>query len=137
MFETTFRNFREQMKVRRAFHEARRMACELLEPHGLTPPRYEVLRALEDTSAPADTPGQLARKIGVSPSSMSRLLQALEREGFVASAREPADRRQVRLSVTEEGRARFLRARERFESADMTAAGEQLRLAIEGTRSLV
>ena len=112
------------------------MACELLEPHGLTPPRYEVLRALEDATGPATSPGELARKIGVSASSMSRLLQALEREGFVASAREPDDRRQVRLSVTEEGRARFLRARERFESADMTAAGEQLRLAIEGARPL-
>jgi DNA-binding MarR family transcriptional regulator len=136
MFETTFRDFREQMKVRRAFHEARRMACELLEPHGLTPPRYEVLRALEDASAPADTPGKLARKIGVSASSMSRLLQALESEGFIASVRQAEDRRQVRLSVTEEGRARFVRARERFESADMTAAGNQLRLALESARPL-
>ena len=110
------------------------MACELLEPHGLTPPRYEVLRALEDASAPADTPGRLARKIGVSRSSMSRLLHALEREGFVESARQKDDRRHVRLSVTEEGRARFRRARQRFESADMAAAGEQLRLAIERAR---
>jgi DNA-binding MarR family transcriptional regulator len=131
MIESTYGNLREQLEVQRAFHEARRMACELLEPHGLTPPRYEVLRAMEDVDAPADTPGQLARKIGVSPSAMSRLLQALEREGFVVSAREPGDRRQVRLAITAEGRARFQRARERFESADMTAAGEALREAMQ------
>lgn len=50
---------------------------------------------------------ELARLAGVSRAAISSALNALQRDGLVSRARERADRRLVRIELTEQGRARL------------------------------
>ena len=52
------------------------------------------------------TEGELARLIHVNPSTMSRMLHALERKGWLQAARDPADRRRVTVTLSPWGRRR-------------------------------
>jgi DNA-binding MarR family transcriptional regulator len=62
---------------------------------------------------PAMTPGELAEHEKVQPPSMTRVIAVLEERQLVMRAPHPTDRRQVVLSVTEEGRALVIQARRR------------------------
>ncbi|HEX4060893.1 MAG TPA: MarR family transcriptional regulator [Streptosporangiaceae bacterium] len=59
------------------------------------------------------TPGELAEHEKVQPPSMTRVIAVLEERKLVMRAPHPTDRRQVVLSVTEEGRALVVQARRR------------------------
>jgi DNA-binding MarR family transcriptional regulator len=61
----------------------------------------------------AMTPGELADHEKVQPPSMTRVIAVLEERKLVMRAPHPTDRRQVVLTVTEEGRALVLQARRR------------------------
>jgi DNA-binding MarR family transcriptional regulator len=124
---------RKRIALRTAYYRARKVACALLEPHGLTPSRYQVLLALDEARAPVESKSALARKIGVSPSTMHHLVRALETGGFLTCSAVGSDRRQVRLTLTDEGRGRFKRAKKSFESAEMAAAGYLLQAAMGAT----
>src|ERR1700748_3386445 len=62
------------------------------------------------------TPGELAEHEKVQPPSMTRVIAALEERGLVMRVPHSTDRRQVVLSVTENGRAEVQRARRRREA---------------------
>jgi DNA-binding MarR family transcriptional regulator len=59
------------------------------------------------------TPGELAGYEKVQPPSMTRVIAVLEERGLVMRAPHTTDRRQVVLTVTEDGRTVVLRARRR------------------------
>src|ERR1700684_650572 len=59
----------------------------------------------------AMTPGELADHEKVQPPSMTRVIAVLEERNLVMRAPHPTDRRQVVLTVTEEGRALVVQAR--------------------------
>jgi DNA-binding MarR family transcriptional regulator len=59
------------------------------------------------------TPGELAGHEKVQPPSMTRVIATLVEAGLVARSAHPTDRRQVLLSVTEEGRDLVRQARRR------------------------
>lgn len=59
------------------------------------------------------TPGELADQEKVQPPSMTRVIAVLEERNLVVRAPHPTDRRQVVLTVTEEGRALVIQARRR------------------------
>ena len=61
----------------------------------------------------AMTPGELAEHEKVQPPSMTRVIAVLEERGLVVRSPHPTDRRQVILTVTEEGRAVVQRVRRR------------------------
>jgi DNA-binding MarR family transcriptional regulator len=61
----------------------------------------------------AMTPGELADHEKVQPPSMTRVIAVLEERHLVMRAPHPTDRRQVVLTVTEEGRALVVQARRR------------------------
>jgi DNA-binding MarR family transcriptional regulator len=61
----------------------------------------------------AMTPGELAEHEKVQPPSMTRVIAVLEERNLVMRASHPTDRRQVMLTVTEEGRALVVQARRR------------------------
>jgi DNA-binding MarR family transcriptional regulator len=82
----------------------------------------EGLSSLSDTqlaalsvleSHAAMTPGELADHEKVQPPSMTRVIAVLEERKLVMRAPHTTDRRQVVLTVTEEGRALVLQARRR------------------------
>jgi DNA-binding MarR family transcriptional regulator len=85
---------------------ARRMRAERLA-QGLQPElsdtQLAALAALEKHREM--TPRELADHEKVQPPSMTRVIAALEERGLITRAAHPTDRRQVRLTVTDEGRA--------------------------------
>jgi DNA-binding MarR family transcriptional regulator len=64
----------------------------------------------------AMTPGELAEYEKVQPPSMTRVIAVLEERGLVRRSAHPTDRRQVVLTVTDEGRALVDRVRRRKEA---------------------
>ncbi|TXS37840.1 MarR family winged helix-turn-helix transcriptional regulator [Streptomyces sp. OR43] len=89
----------------------------------LTPTQRSVLARLED-GGPATT-ADLARAEFVRPQSMRLTLGALEEQGLVARAPDPADGRKSVVSVTESGRSTLaeVRAAKRNWLAEAVAAG--------------
>ena len=80
-------------------------ALSVLERHtGMTPERHGM------------TPGELAEHEKVQPPSMTRVIAALEERGLVMRVPHSTDRRQVVLTVTEEGRTAVQRVRRRREA---------------------
>lgn len=59
------------------------------------------------------TPGSLAELEGVRPPSMTRTVNALAELGFVTKETDPADKRQVTVQLTEQGRNEINETRRR------------------------
>ena len=87
----------------RAERIARGLATELSDT------QLGALAALERHDAM--TPGELAEHEKVQPPSMTRVIAVLEERDLVLRSPHPTDRRQVVLTVTEEGRAVVQRVR--------------------------
>lgn len=77
----------------------------------LSDTQFAALSTLESHSAM--TPGELAEHEKVQPPSMTRVIAVLEERGLVAREPHLTDRRQVVLTVTEQGRDVVQRARRR------------------------
>ena len=75
----------------------------LLEPMGLTHPQYLVMLALWQY-APVSV-RRLSDLLQLDPGTLSPLLKRLEAAGLVTRTRDPGDERQLRISLTEKGRA--------------------------------
>jgi DNA-binding MarR family transcriptional regulator len=92
----------------------------------LSETQLAALSALEKHHAM--TPGELAEHEKVQPPSMTRVIAVLTERDLVAKSPHPTDRRQVILTVTEEGRAVVQRVRRRKDAwlaqrlAELTAA---------------
>lgn len=80
---------------------ARRLRAERSEA-SLTLTQLATLSTLDRHGALS--PGELAAHEKVQPPSMTRVVAALEQEGFVERRPHPTDRRQVVVSLTERGR---------------------------------
>ncbi|MDQ3202390.1 MAG: MarR family transcriptional regulator [Pseudomonadota bacterium] len=72
-----------------------------MEPHGITAAQFKVLIIMAQMGV--DTPAELCRHLSLDSGSMTRMLDRLEQKGFLARQRSEADRRQVRLVLTEQG----------------------------------
>lgn len=75
---------------------------ELIKPAGLTPPTAGVLRIL--AREPGLSQRALATRLRAAPSRVVVLVDALEAAGLVVRTRDPEDRRNHRLEVTDAGR---------------------------------
>ncbi len=69
---------------------------------GLTPSQGSALTSIEALGTP--TLGELAAREAVQPPSMTRIVGALEADGFVARTTDPGDRRVARVELTAAGR---------------------------------
>jgi DNA-binding MarR family transcriptional regulator len=81
----------------------------LLEPLGLTYPQYLAMLVLwdqDDLSVSA-----IGEQLGLDSGTLTPLLKRLEALGLVERQRNPADERQLRVSLTEGGRALKAKAR--------------------------
>jgi DNA-binding MarR family transcriptional regulator len=95
-----------------------RTACELdreLHQYGLGASDFEVLDVLA-TGDPQDggcdfRVQELADRVHLSQSALSRLVARLEKDGLVGRGICSEDRRGVRVAITESGRARYQQAR--------------------------
>lgn len=78
---------------------------ELLRPHGLTFARYEALVLLTFSRAGALPLGKMGHRLQVHPTSITSIIDRLERSGLVVRRRHPDDKRAVLAEITEAGRA--------------------------------
>jgi DNA-binding MarR family transcriptional regulator len=90
-----------------------RTICELdreLHQHGLGASDFEVLDVLAEEQAEGGGCSfrvqELASRVHLSQSALSRLIARLEKDGLVTRGMCPQDRRGVQVSLTEAGRAR-------------------------------
>ncbi|WP_172328618.1 MarR family winged helix-turn-helix transcriptional regulator [Mangrovicoccus sp. HB161399] len=81
----------------------------LLDALGLTYPQYIVLSALWAAEDPPRV-SDIGREVGLESSTLTPLLKRLEAAGLVARQRDARDERQVRIRLTEAGRALQARA---------------------------
>jgi DNA-binding MarR family transcriptional regulator len=74
----------------------------ILEKSGLTYTQYIALVALGD--ADDQTVGELGEQLFLESNTLTPILKKLEQSGYIRRQRDPADERQVRVSLTEAGR---------------------------------
>lgn len=89
-------------------HAVHAAYAPLLQPLGLTYPQYLVLSSLNQRDG--QTVGQLGGELRLESNTLTPLLKRMESAGWVRRSRDDKDERQVRLSLTEEGRALAARA---------------------------
>lgn len=85
-----------------AGHAFNRVYKPLLERLGLTYPQFLVLLALRHEDG--QTVGALGEKLFLESNTLTPLIKRLEAAGFVSRARDRADERVVRVSLTDKGR---------------------------------
>ena len=83
--------------------------------HGLTTTAMGVLAALSRSAGASHR--ELAARLGVTPATLTPVVDTLDAAGYLTRDRDPADRRVVRLSITESGRARIVAASAAVEAA--------------------
>ncbi|MEE1785575.1 MarR family transcriptional regulator [Streptomyces sp. SP17BM10] len=94
----------------RAIKRIRRLTSERLEPYGITPGQARALRTLAHAPG-CEVPDRamrlsdLADRLHIAPRSATTVVDALEEAGLVERSPDPADRRAVRILLTEAGRA--------------------------------
>jgi DNA-binding MarR family transcriptional regulator len=112
--------------------------AELVADHGLTINDYEVLLHLSWAPEQAMRRVDLASSVLLTPSGITRLLDGLERSGFVAREACATDRRVVYAKLTPAGKEKLRTARdthlagvhrlfvERFNASELASLGELL-----------
>jgi DNA-binding MarR family transcriptional regulator len=77
---------------------------DLLKPHGLSFARYEALVLLTFSRRGSLPLGKMGERLQVHPTSVTSIVDRLERSGFVERRPHPADRRAILAQITEAGR---------------------------------
>ena len=86
-----------------AFMAVSRTYKPWLDQLGLTYPQYLVLSFLWESDDQTIT--AIAARLDLEPSTITPLVKRLEQAGTVVRQRNPSDERQVKVSLTEKGRA--------------------------------
>lgn len=100
--------------LRRAARAVTRLYDQELRSSGLEPTQFTLLMALD--TAGETTQGQLGRILALDSTTLTRNLRLLLGRGFIRAARG-RDRRERHLSLTPQGRQKFLHARPGWEKA--------------------
>ena len=79
----------------------------LLDQLGLTYPQYLVVAVL--TEKDSQTIGEIADRLGLEPSTITPLVKRLEQAGLLARRRNPDDEREVKVSLSKQGRDIYTR----------------------------
>jgi DNA-binding MarR family transcriptional regulator len=90
----------------------RRFNAELVGEHGLTLNDYEVLLHLSRADGRRLRRVDLAERVLLTPSGITRLLEGLERSGYVERASCDSDARVTYAQLTDEGEAKLREAAE-------------------------
>lgn len=96
------------LRLRKAARRVSQIYDRHLEPYGLTITQYGLLSHLKTLDGIGVS--ALADLLVMDPTTLSRNLRPLEREGYVAISRDPKDRRNRQLHLTEMGRETQKRA---------------------------
>ena len=99
----TFQNSMLGMLIGRADQLKNRILDRHLVPYDLTAQQFKVLVIVAVYGT--DTPADLCRALCLDSGSMTRMLDRLEQKDLLIRSRSDADRRQVRLVLTDAGQA--------------------------------
>ncbi|MFP3517769.1 MarR family transcriptional regulator [Pseudomonas sp. SIMBA_077] len=99
----TFQNCTLGLLLGRANMLKDRILDSHMEPYGITAAQFKVLIIMAQFAV--DTPAELCRHLSLDSGSMTRMLDRLEQKALLIRQRSEADRRQVRLMLTDDGRA--------------------------------
>ena len=126
----------------------RELSAQLQREHGLTLNDYEVLLHLSHAEDGALRRIDLARQVVLTASGITRLLEGLERAGYVSKETCESDARVSYAKLTDEGRAKLRSAAKthlrgvdelflsRYSGSELTALAELLgRLPVTGSGS--
>lgn len=111
-------------RLRKASRRVSQIYDRYLEPHGLTITQYALLSNI--AGRPGVSIGALAERLIMDPTTLTRNLRPLERQGFLTLTPDPEDRRSRRLDLTEAGRTVLAAARPAWAEAQIhieTAVG--------------
>lgn len=78
---------------------------QTLEPHGVTFARYEALTLLYFSRAGSLPLGKIGARLQVHPTSVTNLIDGLEKRGLARREPHPSDRRATLAAITQPGRA--------------------------------
>ncbi|QDU55275.1 MarR family winged helix-turn-helix transcriptional regulator [Aeoliella mucimassa] len=97
-----FDTFEEEvfLNMWRTFDLLQNDTCKLLDEHGLTSQRYNVLRILRGHGKPGLPAGEIAAQMVTRMPDITRLIDRLETDGLVKRTRSEQDRRCVRITST-------------------------------------
>ncbi|MEE1773983.1 MULTISPECIES: MarR family transcriptional regulator [unclassified Streptomyces] len=88
----------------RVTRRLQRIQSRQLEPMGITPAQFRLLRTVAHYDGPPRM-ADLAQRLDVVPRAVTTLVDGLEASGRVRRAPDPDSRRVVRIEITEEGLA--------------------------------
>ncbi len=77
----------------------------VLDRLGITYPQFLVLQTLNEAADDGRSIGAIADRLALEPSTITPLAKRLEAAGLVTRIRNPADERQVRVRLTDAGKA--------------------------------
>lgn len=83
-------------------HALQRASKQMNRIIGLTGPQRLVIRMLGED--PGLSPGEIAERLHLDPSTLTGIIQRLERRALVVRHRDPADGRRYRLELSDRGR---------------------------------
>ncbi len=116
--------------LQRAASELMEGLVRLLKPHGLSAPQYNVLRILRGVHPSAMACGEVGERMISREPDMTRLLDRMEKAGWVKRCRGKEDRRVVEAGITASGLALLKRLDEAVAALhreQFAALGEQRR----------
>ena len=96
-------------RIRKAARRVTQIYDQFLEPTGLTITQFGLLAQLKRQDG--ITIGVLAERMIMDPTTLTRNLRPIEREGLIKQVADPEDRRARLLHLTPRGRAAFEKAR--------------------------
>ncbi|TVT48366.1 MarR family transcriptional regulator [Amycolatopsis rhizosphaerae] len=94
-----------------------------LKPHGLTFARYEALVLLSFSRRASLPMRVMGERLQLHPTSVTNIVDRLERDGLVKRVPHPTDRRTTLVEITEEGRARHAEATKAVTTIDFGLVG--------------
>ncbi|MFC6883059.1 MULTISPECIES: MarR family winged helix-turn-helix transcriptional regulator [Actinomadura] len=97
----------DEWPIGRLFAAASRLSgpvvWRIVERHGVSPAGFFLLRVL--LGQDGLRPGEAARRLMITPATVTSVADTLERNGHIERRRDPGDRRAVLLHITDAGRA--------------------------------
>lgn len=99
------------LMVARAYGVLSSLVAEHWAELGLTPHRFTTLRMLFLAKEHRLSMTEVGGGLNVGPANVTKLIDAMERDGLVSRVRDSSDRRVIHAELTEVGRNRYLAAR--------------------------
>jgi len=91
------------LAVHRLASDLAQGVVDLLRPTGLSPAQFNVLRILRGAGSAGTSCGEIGERLVTREPDVTRLLDRLEKEGFIERTRSPDDRRIVLTRISAKG----------------------------------